>query len=46
MKHYQKNENVHGIMIEVNRKLYMDNGVVDMGKVKLLNELFSFIFGG
>jgi N-formylglutamate deformylase len=46
MKHYQKNENVHGIMIEVNRKLYMDNGVVDMDKVKLLNELFSFIFGG
>ena len=30
MKYYQKNKNVNGLMIEVNRKLYMtnSNGVV------------------
>ena len=44
MKHYQKNENVHSIMIEVNRKLYMDGGVVDDSEVKELNQLMSNLF--
>lgn len=43
MKHYHKNDNVHSIMVEVNRKLYMDEGVVNEGKVKELNQLLSIL---
>jgi N-formylglutamate amidohydrolase len=44
LNHYKKTENVFSIMIEVNRKLYMDNGVVDKIKVKNLNNVLNEIF--
>lgn len=44
MKHYQKNENVHSIMIEINRKLYMEDGIINDIKVKELNQLMSRLF--
>lgn len=44
MKHYQNNGNVQSIMVEVNRKLYMDDGVIDDNKVKELNHLMSNLF--
>jgi N-formylglutamate deformylase len=30
--YYQKNKNVHSIMIEINRNLYMDNLTIERGK--------------
>jgi|26BtaG_2_1085354.scaffolds.fasta_scaffold03372_7 N-formylglutamate amidohydrolase len=44
MKHYQVNENVRSIMIEINRKLYMDDGIVNDSKVSKLNQLMSDLF--
>lgn len=44
MKHYQVNENVRSIMIEINRNLYMEDGVVDNSKVRQLNQLMSNLF--
>jgi len=42
IKHYN-NSNVHSIMIEINRKLYMDNDNVIFKKVKNLNKLLNKI---
>jgi len=39
MDYYHKNSNVHGIMIEVNRKLY-----IDFDNVKTLNEIITELF--
>lgn len=44
MKHYKKNDSVQSIMFEVNRKLYMDDGVVNDNKVKDLNLLLTNFF--
>ena len=44
MEHYKKNDEVHSIMIEVNRKLYMDNSNVNYNKVKELNQIMSNLF--
>ena len=44
MKHYQKDEDVKSIMVEINRKLYMDGDDVDNRKVKELNHLMTNIF--
>ena len=44
LKHYKKNDDVYSIMIEINRKLYMDNDNVDQSKVRELNQLFSNLF--
>lgn len=41
---YYNNKNVYSIMIEVNRNLYIDNGVVDNEKVENLNKLFNEVF--
>lgn len=38
---YQKDENVYSIMIEINRKLYMTNNIVDYDKVQKLNAEFN-----
>lgn len=43
LKHYQKNKNVHSIMIEINRDLYMKNGNVDLLEVGVLNKIFKNI---
>jgi N-formylglutamate amidohydrolase len=44
LKYYQSNNNVYSIMIEINRKLYMDNSNVNGKKVKKLNRLLSNLF--
>ncbi|HLS31275.1 MAG TPA: N-formylglutamate amidohydrolase [Flavobacteriaceae bacterium] len=44
MKYYKKNSDVHSIMIEVNRKLYMREGVVVEDEIKELNKMFSDLF--
>lgn len=41
--HHQGNGKVQTIMIEINRKLYMDNGVVDDKRVKELNSLINSV---
>jgi N-formylglutamate amidohydrolase len=44
-KHYKKDPNVHSIMIEVNRRLYMDSAnTMNHSAVQSLNELFSTLF--
>lgn len=43
LKYYNKNGNVFSIMIEVNRKLYMENGNVITSKLNDLNELINEI---
>jgi len=44
LKHYQTNDSVYSIMIEINRNLYMDNKDVLDHKVKELNQLLSHLF--
>lgn len=44
MKYYRKADRVLSIMIEINRKLYINNGLVDNDKVKLLNNFINKIF--
>lgn len=44
LEFYQKNDQVHSIMIEVNRKLYMKGNHVIPEKVEKLNEMFSNLF--
>jgi len=41
---YLKNKDVQSIMIEINRKLYMDNDNVNYDKVKTLNEQIQKLF--
>ena len=43
LKHYKINDNVQSIMIEVNRKLYIDNGIVNIEKVSKLNKVLNKI---
>jgi len=43
LKYYGINDNVQSIMIEVNRKLYIDNGIVNTEKVNRLNEVLLMI---
>jgi N-formylglutamate deformylase len=40
----QGTNNLYSIMIEINRKLYIENGIVNMVKVKELNEILNNIF--
>lgn len=42
--YYRKNPNVHGIMIEINKRLYMENGEVNNNKVQNLNKIISNLF--
>jgi len=44
IEHYQKNNKIHSIMIEINRKLYMENNTVIDKKVKSLNKIINSIF--
>ena len=44
LKHYQKNTNVYSVMIEINRKLYMEGKFVNPEKVKTLNKILSELF--
>lgn len=44
LQHYKKSKNINSIMIEINRKLYMDGDVVIDQKVKHLNTIISKIF--
>ena len=44
LEHYQKNNKVHSIMIEINRKLYMENNIVIDKKVNYLNKIINSIF--
>jgi N-formylglutamate deformylase len=44
MKHYQKNKEVLSIMVEVNRKLYMKEGLIKEEEVLKLNQMFSKLF--
>ncbi len=46
LKHYKKNKQVHSIMIEVNRKLYMENGKVIKESVDRLNEVMKALSVG
>ena len=41
LTHYKKDKRVKGIMIEINRKLYINNGVVNDDEVKKLNDIIS-----
>lgn len=41
LKYYNKNKNIIGIMIEVNRNLYMTDGIVDENKVIELNSVIK-----
>lgn len=41
LKYYQTDNRVSGIMIEVNRKLYIKEGIVDEEKIKYLNNIIS-----
>jgi len=41
LKFYNKNKNVIGIMIEVNRNLYIDDGIVNDDKVLWLNSIIT-----
>ncbi|MFW6226117.1 MAG: N-formylglutamate amidohydrolase [bacterium] len=43
MKYYNKNNNVRGIMIEINRSLYMHMGIVINHNVQLLNKIIENI---
>lgn len=43
-KCYKKDKNVHSIMIEVNRKLFIENGNVDYKKLLELNNVMKKIF--
>lgn len=43
IEYYQKDKNVMGIMIEINRKLYMENGIVIPEKIQKLNEILQKI---
>jgi len=44
IKHYKKNHNVLSIMIEINRKLYMDNSIIDDDQVAKLNIIINDLF--
>lgn len=45
LKHYQKNPNVHSVMIEINRKLYLkENNEIIVNSIKYLNELINNLF--
>ncbi len=41
---YEVNSSVKGLMIEINKRLYMDNGIVNDRKVKSLNEVLNNFF--
>lgn len=43
LKYFKKDKRVKGIMIEINRKLYIKNGVVNDNDVNKLNEIISNI---
>jgi len=43
LKYYELDNRVKGIMIEINRKLYLKNGLVDKTQVENLNEVISKI---
>lgn len=45
-KHLNNNKNVKSIMIEINKKLYIKNNVVDLEKIKKLNLILSEILFG
>jgi len=42
--YFTKNDNVKGIMVEVNKRLYMDENVVNDGKVEQLREVMNGYF--
>jgi N-formylglutamate deformylase len=44
LKFYQKEGKVKSIMIEINRKLYMNNGRIDYKMVAFLNSFVQYIF--
>jgi N-formylglutamate amidohydrolase len=45
LTHYKQNDKVYSIMIEVNRKLYMnENYIVDNDNVSILNDIFVKMF--
>ncbi len=42
--YYMKNKNIQGILIEINRKLYMENNISDPNKIKHLNNAINNLF--
>lgn len=44
LDYYQKDKRVRGIMIEVNKRLYMSGGIVDDNKVLYLKQIFNNMF--
>jgi N-formylglutamate deformylase len=42
--YYHENRNVQGIMIEINKKLYMENNEVNNEKVLILNKIITNLF--
>jgi N-formylglutamate amidohydrolase len=43
LTYYKKDKRVKGIMIEINRKIYINNGVINDDEVKKLNDIISDI---
>lgn len=43
LAYYKKDKRVKGIMIEINRKIYINNGVVNNNEVNKLNDIISDI---
>lgn len=44
LKYYKKNNKVNSIMIEINRKLFLDKNNIDLEKIYSLNKIISDIF--
>ena len=44
MKYYDKDDRVKSVMIEINKKLYMNDNIVDDNKVQFLKEFINHIF--
>jgi N-formylglutamate amidohydrolase len=44
LEYYKNNNNVMGVMIEVNKRLYMNGNVVDQNKVLKLKQIFNGLF--
>ena len=44
LKYYKKESRVHSVMIEINRKLYINDGIINNDKVEYLKSFINLIF--